>query len=1564
MNNKPPSIFTSKESVVPALNEPPALLRGGSTQSAATASPSRRQSTPDWLEKGAVQAIAVPPVTPGLSSGPYGKEGAGVGKVGGAPWNNTSVAPTWAADAASDRIEPRQRSASVSQVSAVPRISSGEFALPPPPPLLRLPESVETLKRKRDLGVAQPGVTARPTPSSEPAVKRPRFKKSKHVLDGFNFGPVFNKPALEPPSPLFFSHSPRPRPSLPPRFSSSEAAAKMLSKARSEDSHVKTVSLPRGSIAATPGFTPTSAPRSSSPLGSMRRSIDRGSLSGGMGSSPELSGGNGELGLLNSIGVIELLEQDERPTFIVDLAERNNYGPGTLQTLYANSSLRSYMGMLELVNGSAAEDASPGPKTFLQFKSWLLSAAIDGESLSVCLPSFVYAGMTWSCSTLRKRLRIISGAFMAGSPLSTGPIRPSVPRTTVGRPPVEPMQTGEAAQEPADYFAGALPPPAAKPVTRQTTPATTIAVLPTIEDTTMHEHGPSDLSSAMRLAPSSQMYVPQSPEFEREGQHVSKDGGFGRTPTSSTIDSAHSHIDLASPEAPCFDWTRLPVSDSMPPHIQFARSVDWAATSLGPIEFWSSDLRQMCNLIMASPHPAAMYWGDDLIAIYNEAYILLAGQKHPMLMGQSYRDAWSEIWDEVKDVFASARVTGEATMKDDDCLFMQRNDFLEETYFSWSIIPMVGRDGSVMGLYNPAFEKTRRKIAERRMLTLREVGERTASARDVKGFWSAVLGSFEFNTHDSPFLLLYSVADEMDSDASSIHSNSVLGTRQCMLEGALGVPEGHAAAPDQIDLKSGMEGFGPVFREVMKTDKPVLLELGSRDLPEALLQGLNFRGFGDPVRAVIICPIHPTTTDGASILGFLVLGVNPRRPYDDDYSLFLQLLSRQLATSLASVVLFEEEIRRGQRAAKLAALDRIELSEQLAARTQEAIESETKFTRMAEFAPVGMFIADHSGRITFANDEWYSISRVPRGVTSNMQSGRDTWMEAIKPEDLELVHGLWADLVQRQKPVSSEFRFKTQWHNRNGAPGDTWVLFSAYPETYEDGRLKSVFGSITNISQQKWAEGIQTRKMEEAVELKRQQENFIDITSHEMRNPLSAILQCSDEIANTLSNFRQSGEKVIPDELLSSCLDAAQIINLCSQHQKRIVDDILTLSKLDSQLLLVTPVDSQPLTVVQRALKMHEGELQAADIQMKFMVDQSYRDLNLDWVRLDPSRVLQVLINLTTNAIKFTGTESRRTISVTIAASRQRPSELENSHVEYFATRRKSMAAIDDRDWGEGEVVYIHFSVKDTGRGLTAEEKKMLFMRFSQASPRTHVQYGGSGLGLFISRELTELQGGEIGVESESGKGSTFAFYVAARRSVAPIDADAMGTKKTDNKRSKSLPHSGSKTPAEKVIQGPYPSPGPPPQDTNPTRKKVLIVEDNLVNQRVLQKQLKNLGTEVHLANHGGEALEKLRQSTYWAEGGSAGKIELGVVLMDQEMPVMDGLTCTRKIRELEAEGKLMGHIPIIGVTANARAEQIETALQAGMDDVVSKPFRIPELVPKIEELMKKYPMPSAAAGS
>lgn len=1246
---------------------------------------------------------------------------------------------------------------------------------------------------------------------------------------------------------------------------------------------------------------------------------------------------------LEGVGVVEILEQDERPTFIIDLADTTNFTPGSpLQLVFANVALCAYESVLDMVMGKADLD-SPGvavTNDFPEFKAWALSYVKNGESMDVCLPSMKYGGFTWNCSTLRKRLRLISGSNNASSAAipsgssSNGALSGSstvserLRGSTVTRLPRSPLVQST---EPSDYFGDAVP----------------------IANSGASTPSQQDISSSVE----------------------SRENGAESPPRQAML--AYQSEDLTSelmriryPESSSFDWTRIPISAALPRHVQFARSIDWASTALGPIENWAFDLRAMCNLIMGSPHPAAMYWGDEFIAIYNEAYILLAGQKHPQLMGQSYKAAWAEIWPEIEGVFNNAKNSGQSTMKDDDCLFIKRNGFLEESYFSWSIIPLIGEDGSVVGLYNPAFEKTRRKIAERRMLTLREVGEKTATAREVKSFWGQVIKGLEYNEYDVPFVFLYSVSEESDSDLSSMHSGSLAQTPQCILEGTLGVPPDHRTVISPLDLKASDESFAPYLRESMRYNKTILLTTEDGSLSSDLIEGLEWRGFGDPCRAAVVCPIHPTT--GEAILGFLVMGINPRRPYDDDYSLFIQLLGRQLATSMASVVLFEEEIRRGQRAAQLAALDRQELSKQLDLRTREAVESETRFTRMAEFAPVGMFIADGSGAITYSNDTWWEISRHPRGVNS-----ANTWMDSIKDEDRVGVEAIWNKLVNKKTVVTHEFRFKTPWQDRNGHRSDTWVLMSAYPEKDQDGKLKSVFGSITNISQQKWAEDFQKRRMEEAIEMKRQQENFIDMTSHEMRNPLSAILQCSDEITTSLMEFKAGDEASNASEklldTLENSIDAAQTIALCAQHQKRIVDDILTLSKLDSALLVVTPVSVQPVAVVQRALKMFEGELDTNDIAMEFMMEKSYLDLNIDWVKLDPSRLLQVLINLTTNAIKFTHGQDKRTIIVSVGASNERPGG-KGSDVSYFPSRSKRKDLItEDAEWGTGDEIYLHFAVQDTGRGLDEKEKTLLFQRFSQASPRTHVQYGGSGLGLFISRELTELQGGEIGVSSERGVGSTFAFYIKARKVDGFAEDTPIATTISALRRNSSnsaVTIESRKNSSGKAVHRAHttghrrrstitpPTSSPPPLPVpgikmDHSKLKILIVEDNLVNQKVLQKSLKNQGFMTELANHGGEALEVLKMSNYWS-GREKDGIELAVILMDLEMPIMDGLTCTRKIRDYEADGTIVKHVPIIAVTANARLEQIDTALAAGMDNVVSKPFQIPQLIPKIYELVTR----------
>jgi CheY-like chemotaxis protein len=289
---------------------------------------------------------------------------------------------------------------------------------------------------------------------------------------------------------------------------------------------------------------------------------------------------------------------------------------------------------------------------------------------------------------------------------------------------------------------------------------------------------------------------------------------------------------------------------------------------------------------------------------------------------------------------------------------------------------------------------------------------------------------------------------------------------------------------------------------------------------------------------------------------------------------------------------------------------------------------------------------------------------------------------------------------------------------------------------------------------------------------------------------------------------------------------------------------------------------------------------------------------------------------------------------------------------------------------------YIWVKVIDTGCGMIDEEQKNLFSRFSQASPRTHVKYGGSGLGLFISKSLAMLQGGAIGVASEANVGSTFAFFVSARQADPP---SAYGSRLL-----KQRPLLNRITSYEEAMKS--------------ARLNVLIVEDNLVNQRVLKKQLVRCGWTVYVVGNGQEALDWLKGSKHWrgehqadSEDGPANSslspptdAELDIILLDIEMPVMDGLTCVRRIREYEDQGllhlplsspaasqeaatttpaepltsstseKQTPRLPILAVSANARMEQIQQAVTAGMDDAITKPFRIQELWPKMQALIPK----------
>jgi len=345
--------------------------------------------------------------------------------------------------------------------------------------------------------------------------------------------------------------------------------------------------------------------------------------------------------------------------------------------------------------------------------------------------------------------------------------------------------------------------------------------------------------------------------------------------------------------------------------------------------------------------------------------------------------------------------------------------------------------------------------------------------------------------------------------------------------------------------------------------------------------------------------------------------------------------------------------------------------------------------------------------------------------------------------------------------------------------------------------------------------------------------------------------------------------------------------------------------------------------------------------------------MNIDYVLTDPSRINQLVMNILTNAIKFTAESPVRRIKVTLDASAFRPklngTSIDSAPAESPATsptRRDSVSALPSS-------VYLICSISDTGRGLTPSEISGLFQRFKQANAKTHISYGGSGLGLFICRRLAELLGGEIGVESERGKGSTFTFYIPTKRCAGPSGLINMpspdfvslaelspGATKT------SIPTGSAATSSTLAVP---PRRGGPVIDASasavPDKLAVLIVEDNTINQRLLDKHLTRVGCVTSCANNGLEALDAIKQSRWCRPDGP----RIDCVLMDIEMPVLDGLSAIQQLRSMQKAGELMGHLPVLAVTANARQEQVENMLRSGFDGTISKPFKIPTIMERMK---------------
>ena len=397
------------------------------------------------------------------------------------------------------------------------------------------------------------------------------------------------------------------------------------------------------------------------------------------------------------------------------------------------------------------------------------------------------------------------------------------------------------------------------------------------------------------------------------------------------------------------------------------------------------------------------------------------------------------------------------------------------------------------------------------------------------------------------------------------------------------------------------------------------------------------------------------------------------------------------------------------------------------------------------------------------------------------------------------------------------------------------------------------------------------RRAQNAQAASRAKSDLIAVMSHEIRTPMSGVLGCANLLLDTPLNRQQR--------------EFAETVQRSGDALLTVINDVLDYSKLEAGRMTVERVDVDLRSVCDGVRAI----LLSAALERGVALHVEYDARLPRCIKGDPVRIRQVLLNLAGNAVKFTERGS-----VLICAA--------------------------PLDTGRVKV-----SVTDTGIGITSEQMAKLFQRYSQADASTTRRFGGTGLGLAISKTLVELMGGEIGALSTPGSGSSFWFVLplqAAAAAAAPVPA--------------TMP-----VPATVPVPVPAPVPAtvpvpatapvrvsPPAPQTlarDPARARLLLVEDNFVNQRVALFMLAKLGYQVDVAKDGREAVARLSDTRY------------DLVLMDCQMPEMDGFQATRMIRD--AGSRVLDHeVPVIAMTANAFPEDRARSLACGMNDFLSKP--------------------------
>ncbi len=535
-------------------------------------------------------------------------------------------------------------------------------------------------------------------------------------------------------------------------------------------------------------------------------------------------------------------------------------------------------------------------------------------------------------------------------------------------------------------------------------------------------------------------------------------------------------------------------------------------------------------------------------------------------------------------------------------------------------------------------------------------------------------------------------------------------------------------------------------------------------------------------------------------------------------------------------------------------------NEELRAREQELEHSRKQYELLFEHAPIGYFILDREGTVLDLNLAGVELLG---GRRKNLLN---------KPLVVYLPAEHHTAFFNHLRRIFTHGRHETmelQLKARDELP--LWVRLDSRLQHGQDGSARCLT-ALTNITDRKKMEDDLILAKEDAVAANRAKSSFLASMSHEIRTPMNGIIGMSELALKSGLNAQQQ--------------EYIQAIYSSAHSLLAIINDILDLSKIEAEKLSIRKAPFDLEEILSSTRDMFRPIAEDKGIELRFQHD----DVPERWFLGDGNRIRQILVNLLGNAVKFTK-DGRVTVELV----------------------REKLA---------DHLVEVTFTVRDTGVGISPEQRELIFESFTQGESTFNKQHGGAGLGLTISRNLAKLMGGQLYFESVQHEGSVFHFTVPLHIENDPDAAD----------QEPAAPDSNA-GPAE----------GSEAEDSEGGAQHavtILVAEDNSINVLVIRTMLEQEGYSVVCVNSGREALEELGRNP-----------EIKLVLMDISMPDMDGVTATKRIRSGEV-AKVDPDIPIIALTAHTMKGAREEFLEAGMNDYIGKPFSRDVVIDRVRKLL------------